>query len=77
MERILSISKSTGKGQQPKLEIKITGDQWAIVHLWGSTYYTEVSDNIPKSSIRSLALDFFRQKNVEKYVNMELKTVFE
>lgn len=75
MEHIVSISKSP-----KKLEIKISNNQWAIIHLWGNTYYTEVSDLILKSSIRPIALDFLRQKDkikTEKYVNLELKTVFD
>lgn len=73
METILSLSKSE---DERRLDIKISSGEYATVYLWGLTYYTVVSNNILKSSIRPIALDFFRQKDVKKYLNTKISTIF-
>jgi len=80
VETILNIKISPNK-----VEIEISAGQKATVYKFGESYYSTVSELIPKSSIRQLSLlcnSFFRgdkrkQKEIREYVNKQLKTVYD
>lgn len=51
----LTITKITVQKTKRQVNIHLENGEWAKIHKFGNTFYTEVSDNLPKSEIREIA----------------------
>lgn len=66
----MNITKIAVKKTKKEVILYIGDKEWAKIHRFGATFYTEVSDNIPKSAIRAIA----KIINNSDYFNSELKS---
>lgn len=74
METIKQIVIHKDKTQ---VDILITGNQIVKVYKFGNTYLQEVSDNIPKSSTRDIAVFISRSDYFKEYSEISAKKLKE